>query len=106
VTCLDRSSVVGGNSILALSKDGPCLQEETLSPGQVVVFDDKMYWHEVQNIQPRVGCDEGHRDALVLTFTTRFITTSRRTAVLVKGALAAATLAILAAAVFGSTGVQ
>jgi len=69
VSCLNRCNVKGGESIVALTRDGPPVLETTLLPRQGMVFDDQAYYHDVTAILPSDGFIEGHRDVLVLTFT-------------------------------------
>merc|ERR1712048_2408 len=69
VSCLDRCDIQGGQSILALSKEGAPVLEETLQPAQGLVFDDLAYFHDVTAISPSDGYAEGHRDVVVLTIT-------------------------------------
>lgn len=71
VSVLDRCRVKGAESIVARTLEGPPVLEKVFLPGQGMVFDDKFYYHDVTPILPSHGCTEGHRDVLVLTFTTK-----------------------------------
>jgi hypothetical protein len=74
VTVLCRDNVVGGESIMAESKDGPPLFQEEIQPGQGYVFDDRRLWHDVTPIEvaprecaPYECVPTGHRVVLIIT---------------------------------------
>merc|ERR1712032_1134099 len=71
VSVLDRCRVQGGESIVARTLDGPAVLSKQLLPGEGLVFDDKLYYHDVTEIFPSDECLKGHRDVLVVTFTTK-----------------------------------
>lgn len=64
-----RSNITGGGSFLRDgSKDGPCVFEHDLLPGEALVFNDRRLFHyatPITNVEPGTG----YRDICVLTFS-------------------------------------
>ena len=64
-----RFNITGGGSYLRDgSKDGPCILEHDLAPGEILVFNDRRLFHyatPITTVEPGVGS----RDICVLTFS-------------------------------------
>lgn len=68
VTCVNSDNVVGGNSILVDSNDyKKTFLEKELTPGEILIFDDKAYAHYASPIVPKIpgNC---YRDVIVTTY--------------------------------------
>ncbi|MFF8923416.1 2OG-Fe dioxygenase family protein [Streptomyces koyangensis] len=67
---IGRSNVTGGESAV-YTEDGELLVTTTLSePGDILLGDDRRTLHAVTAVRPEDGGEPGHRDVLVMAFTS------------------------------------
>jgi hypothetical protein len=63
-----RQNITGGKSFLREdSKDGPCILERDLQPGEILAFNDRRLFHYADPIQSE-SSGPGYRDLCVMTF--------------------------------------
>ena len=68
VFCINKKNISGGDSIIVNANNYDDLKYEiALNPGEIILFDDRIYAHYVSAITPKLPGD-AHRDVFVITF--------------------------------------
>ncbi len=64
--CINRHNVSGGVSQLAFEKGKNVVLNHELQPGELLILDDRTYWHYATPIQPIDEMKAAYRDILIL----------------------------------------
>jgi hypothetical protein len=66
IFCVNRENIEGGETHLYKDKNGSPVFKKILNPGELLVFNDRQFFHYTSPIKP-IGDRQGIRDVFVLT---------------------------------------
>ena len=64
--CVQRENVAGGSSQLSFDKGENKVFDHILQPGELLILDDRTYWHYATAIQPILEEQKAYRDIIIL----------------------------------------
>lgn len=67
IMCIDRAGIVGGETHLSRDRGRTIALRRTLAPGEMLVIDDREWFHYTTPIEVEECAPQGHRDVLLLS---------------------------------------
>ena len=65
--CVERHNVAGGASQLSFDKGVRVVFDHVLQPGELLILDDRTYWHYATPIQPIDTNTQSFRDIFIIS---------------------------------------
>lgn len=73
ILCVAREGIVGGETQLVRELGGEVALRRTLQVGEMLLVDDRAWYHYTSSIHAAPGCAEGYRDVLLLSASPGFV---------------------------------
>ncbi len=67
IMCVNRHNIAGGRSQLSFDKGETKVLDHELQPGELLILDDRTYWHYATAVQPIDPTKEAYRDIFIIT---------------------------------------